>query len=292
MSRFFVSTNADVANPASEQIVLTVPQPFDNHNGGQLAFGPDGYLYVGMGDGGSEGDPNNQAQTSGSLLGKLLRVDVESTTNSYLVPASNPFVTNAAYRPEIWALGLRNPWRFSFDRLTGDLYIGDVGQDDSEEIDFQSHSSRGGQNYGWRILEGNHTNNVPSGFDLSSLTPPALEYSHSVGSSAIGGFVFRGPGSRRMSGMYFYGDFISGRIWGMKFDGTNWQNRELVRTPYNISTFGEDEAGGLYFANYNYFSSAVYLVQDSGAAAAPPSAPEQDLTTLNYWLLLNQSLPV
>src|SRR5207237_2403723 len=222
-------TNADVADPASEQIILTIPQPYPNHNGGQLMFGPDGFLYIGIGDGGSEGDPQNRAQDPTSLLGKLLRIDVEGTTNGYIVPASNPFVGNPSYRPEIWALGLRNPWRFSFDRLTGDLYIGDVGETLWEEIDFQPASSCGGENYGWRIKEGNHDFNVPSagGYDTNSLTPPIAEYGHSLGISVIGGFVYRGPGNSRMQGMYFYADFGSGRIWGLKHDGTNWQNRQV-----------------------------------------------------------------
>src|SRR5262249_29129636 len=152
------------ANSSSEEIILTIPQPYDNHNGGQIAFGPDGFLYIGMGDGGGEGDPDNRSQTTDSLLGKMLRIDVEAGVVPYAIPSSNPFVGNAAYRSEIWALGLRNPWRFSFDRQTGDLYVGDVGQYSWEEIDMQPAGSPGGQNYGWRIREGNHDYIVPPGF--------------------------------------------------------------------------------------------------------------------------------
>ena len=161
VARYRLTTNPDVADPGSEQVVLTVPQPYANHNGGQLAFGPnDGYLYIGMGDGGSGGDPENRAQNPAELLGKLLRINVETgNPNTYTIPASNPFTQTAGYRPEIWALGLRNPWRFAFDRLTHDLYIADVGQDAYEEVDFQPAASTGGENYGWRIMEGLHCYN-------------------------------------------------------------------------------------------------------------------------------------
>ena len=181
ISRFQVSTNSNGADTNSEQIVKVISKPYDNHNGGQLAFGPDGFLYIGVGDGGSEGDPLNNAQSTNTLLGKILRSDVESGVSPYRVPADNPLVGNSNALPEIWAYGLRNPWRFSFDRLTGDLYIGDVGEQLYEEIDFQPAGSPGGQNYGWRIIEGPVTYNVPPGFtNFSALTAPVAWYNHYI----------------------------------------------------------------------------------------------------------------
>jgi glucose/arabinose dehydrogenase len=273
ISRFSASANPDLADPATEHVLLTVPQSYFPVGGGRLAFGPDGYLYLSLGDADYTGDPANVSQSPLSLLGKMLRIDVESSTNSYTIPLGNPFVSNPAYLPEIWALGLQRPWHFSFDRLTGDLFLGDIGASAWQEVDFQSSSAGGGQNYGWRIMEGNHTNNVPPGFDLNSLTAPLLEYGNNVGSCVIGGFVYRGPGSTRMQGIYFYGDRSSGRIWSMKADGTNWQSIELVKLPYNIATFGEDEAGRLYVAQYIYSSASIFLLDDNGAAAPPTFSP-------------------
>ncbi len=230
----------DTADASSETILLTQQQPFSNHNGGQLAFGPDGYLYIGLGDGGGGGDPQDNGQKPGTLLGKLLRIDVESGAQPYSVPPSNPFLGNAAYRPEIWALGLRNPWRFSFDRKTGDLYIADVGQERWEEIDFQPAASRGGENYGWNRTEGNHCYAaVPCTFD--GLAMPVAEYSHDFGCSVSGGFVYLG--------VYFYGDYCSGRIWGLQRVNGVWENRQLLETSFAITTFGEDEGGRLYVAD-------------------------------------------
>lgn len=264
IARYQVSAgNADVADDTTEQIVLTVLHPGQsNHNGGQLAFGPnDGFLYAGTGDGGGGGDVPNNAQTHNVLLGKLLRIDVETgTPTTYTVPVTNPYTQSVGYQPEIWALGLRNPWRFSFDRQTHDLYIGDVGQNAWEEVDFQPAASLGGENYGWRILEGTHcfnpaTNCIPP----SQYSAPVAEYSHSIGCSVTGGFVYRGSTYGLMQGMYFYADYCSGRIWGLKYDG-GWQTQELKDTTYNISTFGEDEAGNLYLASYG--DGQIYLVGD------------------------------
>ncbi|MDT5262048.1 MAG: hypothetical protein QOC61_1052, partial [Acidobacteriota bacterium] len=225
IARYRRSTaDPDAADPASEQIILTIAQPFDNHNGGQLAFSPrDGQLYIGMGDGGSAGDPGNRAQNPLELLGKILRLDTETGRPfTYTTPANNPFVGRAGFRPEIWALGLRNPWRFSFDRATSDLYIGDVGQGLFEEVDFQTAASTGGQNYGWRMMEGLHCfNNAQC--DQTGLTLPVIEYDHSLGCSVTGGYIYRGRTFPRMQGLYFYGDYCSGRIWGASQQNGVWQ---------------------------------------------------------------------
>jgi glucose/arabinose dehydrogenase len=265
VARYRLTTNPDVADPGSEQIVLTVPQPYANHNGGQLAFGPnDGYLYIGMGDGGSGGDPENRAQNPAELLGKLLRINVEAgNPNTYTIPASNPFTQTAGYRPEIWALGLRNPWRFAFDRLTHDLYIADVGQDAYEEVDFQPAASTGGENYGWRIMEGLHCYNAAT-CNTGGLTLPVAEYEHgtndSVGCSITGGMVYRESRFPHMQGVYFYGDYCHGKIWGLRRAGAVWETALLQTIGFNITTFGEDEAGDLYVADYG--GGVIYRIVD------------------------------
>jgi glucose/arabinose dehydrogenase len=251
VARYRRGSDPDIADSASAEIILTVAQPYSNHNGGQLAFGPDGLLYIGMGDGGSGGDPFNHAQTPGSLLGKLLRIGVESGVSPYEVPTGNPFISAPGYRPEIWALGLRNPWRFSFDRGTGDLYIGDVGQNAREEIDYQPASSPGGENYGWRIMEGMHCY-ASASCSRSGLTLPAAEYRNPAdGCSVTGGFVYRGQKYPALQGTYIYGDFCSGRIWGLRKTGAGWENRPLLESSLSVSTFGEDEDGNLYVADYS-----------------------------------------
>lgn len=249
VGRYRLSKDPDIADPGSEEIILTVKQPYANHNGGQLAFGPDGYLYIGMGDGGSAGDPQNYAQNPSSLLGKMLRIDVESDRKPYGVPFDNPFVNNKAFRPEIWATGLRNPWRFSFDRKTGDLYIADVGQNNYEEIDFEPRGGKGGRNYGWKIMEGLHCYRS-EGCDRKGLALPAAEYSHDKGCSVTGGLVYRGSRFPQLQGIYFYGDYCSGRIWGLRQSGADWMSKELNNSGLSISTFGEDEAGEIYVADY------------------------------------------
>lgn len=242
VARYALSPTPDLADPASGVTLLTVAQPFTTHNGGQLAFGRDGMLYVGLGDGGGIGDPLANGQSRTSLLGKILRLDVESTTGVE-IPPDNPF-GNA-----IWALGLRNPWRFSFDRATGDLYIGDVGEAGFEEIDFQPAASAGGENYGWNVMEGLHCFADPS-CDSSGFVPPVAEYAHGSGDCAVtGGFVYRGAQYPSLQGLYFYGDSCSGRIWGLRRAGANWENRLLLDSPLQISSFGEDEAGNLYVAD-------------------------------------------
>lgn len=259
----------DVANPASEEILLTQPQPFSNHNGGGLAFGPDGYLYIGLGDGGSGGDPQNNGQKTDTLLGKMLRIDTESGTRApYALPPSNPFVSDSRYRPEIWATGLRNPWRFSFDRETGDLWIADVGQNRAEEINFQPRASTGGENYGWRTMEGMACFNPAQNCTRTGLTLPVHEYTRARGDvSVTGGYVYRGARWPSLRGTYVYGDYASGRIWGLRREGTQFNNRELLDSPLLISTFGEDEAGELYVAHHG--NGEISRI-DATAAAEPP----------------------
>lgn len=247
IAQYRVGSNPDQADPASEIILLHIAQPFSNHNGGQLRFGPDGHLYIGMGDGGSGGDPMNNGQSLGTLLGKMLRVDVESNPGQVIVPPDNPFRNTAGARPEIWAFGLRNPWRFNFDSATGDLWIGDVGQNLYEEVDYQPASSHGGENYGWNIMEGLHC--FQPGCSSQGLTLPVAEYSHADGCSIIGGFVYRGVSSPGLRGTYLYGDYCSGRIWGLDRQGTASASRLLLASGFSITSFGEDEAGELYVAN-------------------------------------------
>jgi glucose/arabinose dehydrogenase len=266
VARYQTTADPDVANSSSGQTLLTVVQPFANHNGGQLAFGPDGYLYIGMGDGGSGGDPFNNGQNPLSLLGKVLRIDVESQPAGYGIPPTNPFAGNAAYLPEIWALGLRNPWRFSFDRAAGDLYIADVGQNLYEEVNVQPAASAGGENYGWNIMEGLHCYNAVT-CDQTGLTPPVAEYGHSLlgDCSITGGFVYRGGEFPSLQGVYLYGDYCSGRIWGLRRSGGAWVSKLLLDSSLNISTFGEDEAGNLYVADHG--AGDIYKI------IVPPSAP-------------------
>ena len=270
VARYRVSGDPDVADAESEQVILRQAQPFQNHNGGGLAFGPDGYLYLAFGDGGSGGDPQNNGQTGTTFLGKLLRIDTESGAGTtYGVPASNPFAADARFKPEIWASGLRNPWRFSFDRSTGDLWIGDVGQNRAEEIDFQSSLSKGGENYGWRTMEGLECFDPPQGCNRAGLTLPVLEYTRGQGDiSVTGGYVYRGSRWASLRGTYVYGDYASGRIWGIRREGALFNNRLLLDSSLNISTFGEDEAGELYVANHG--GGEVYRIE---AGEAPSFTP-------------------
>jgi glucose/arabinose dehydrogenase len=269
IARYTASGN--LADPNSEQPLLTIPQPFANHNGGQLAFGPnDGFLYIAMGDGGSAGDPNDNAQNLNSLLGKILRIDVESGTAPYAIPPSNPFASSATARGEIWDFGLRNPWRFSFDRANGDLYIGDVGQNAFEEIDFEASSSPGGLNFGWRCKEGLHDFNFTGNCPSSTLVDPIAEYGHDLGISVIGGFVYRGAQNPFLAGRYFYGDFGSGRIWGIakaNLTPTTWLSPtvELV-SGLSLTSFGEDDQGELYLAEY---AGTVRQLRSSSIASLP-----------------------
>lgn len=239
------------ADPASEEVLLAIEQPFDNHNGGQLAFGPDGFLYIGKGDGGSGNDPLDHGQNPGTLLGAVLRIDVDRSDPplAYRIPPDNPFVGQAGSRGEIWAYGLRNPWRFSFDAPTGLLYLGDVGQGAREEIDV---IDKGG-NYGWRVMEGDVcTPGVDPDCDPTGFIPPIHTYATGeLGRSVTGGFVYRGVSVPALVGLYLYADYVSGRVWGLRYDGARvTEQRELLRTSYRISTFGQDDEGELYLADH------------------------------------------
>lgn len=250
IARYRLSASSpDRADPGSETIVLTIPQPFSNHNGGQLRFGPDGMLWIGMGDGGSGGDPMQNGQSLDTLLGKLLRIDVSQLP--YGIPSDNPFVGQPGTRPEIWSYGWRNPWRFSFDSVTEDLFVGDVGQNQWEEIDHEPASAEGGRNYGWRLMEGAHCFNPPSGCNDGTLVLPIAEYDHSQGCSITAGFRYRGRSISALEGVYIYGDFCSGRIWGARETAEGWTSTLLMNTPLMISAFGQDPAGELYVADYS-----------------------------------------
>jgi len=242
---------AERADPKSETVLLHIGQPYSNHNGGQLAFGPDGYLYVGMGDGGSANDPQGHGQNPGSLLGKLLRIDVDRAAGAlpYAVPPDNPFVKKQGYRPEIWALGLRNPWRFSFDARSGALWLADVGQDRVEEIDV----IRKGGNYGWNVMEGDIcTPAVNPRCDPAGFEPPIFTYRHPQGFSVTGGFVYRGTAIPGLCGAYLYADYVSKRLWALRArDGRVVTQGELQRMPHSVSSFGQDEDGELYLADHS-----------------------------------------
>ena len=281
IARYTVSSDPNVADPSSAQIVLVVPNPFDDtHRGGRLEFGPDGYLYAGIGDSGGVGDPENRAQNTSSLFGKLLRLDVNGTgavpcgqadPMPYAVPPTNPFVGVAGACEEIWAYGFRNPWRFSFDRATDDLFIADVGEDSWEEIDLQPAGSTGGQNYGWRLMEADHCFDPPTNCDDGTLTHPIFEYAHIPAGrcAVIGGFRYRGTLVPDLVGMYVYGDLCSGEVFAATQSGGTWSSVVLKDTTFVISGFGEDEAGELYLTN---LSGLVYRVEQTPYPAPALSA--------------------
>jgi glucose/arabinose dehydrogenase len=233
------------ADPASRRAILFVHQPFSNHNGGEVIFGPDGDLYVGLGDGGSGGDPLGNGQSLSTLLGKILRISPRTEgVRPYVIPAGNPFARTPGDRPEIWAYGLRNPWRFSFDRQTGDLWIGDVGQSAWEEVDRQPADTPGGVNYGWNVMEGDHPY---AGGPTQGLEPPVWEYPHTQGRCVVtGGFVYRGTDIPELAGWYVFGDFCDGRLEAIRIHAGNVEHRYLGPTVPNLSSFGEDASGELY----------------------------------------------
>jgi glucose/arabinose dehydrogenase len=251
ISRFRVSAaDPNIADRASEEVVLSYAQPFSNHNGGQLAFGPDGMLYIGSGDGGSGSDPLGNGQKLDTLLGKLLRIDV-SGSGGYQIPPDNPFVGQPAARPEIWALGLRNPWRLSFDPANGDLYVADVGQDQWEEVNLIASAS-GGLNFGWSITEGSDCFGGGN-CNTSGSTPPIHQYTQSGGQAIIGGHVYRGAHYPRMQGSYFFADFLSGSVWGLRRGETIVVTEHIEggsTSPARLArSFGTDEVGNLYLAS-------------------------------------------
>ncbi len=265
IARYHVSANPDVADAASAQILVEIEKPYENHNGGQLLFGPDGMLYVSLGDGGSAGDPDNRAQNKGVLLGKILRIDVDHADPGlgYAVPADNPFVGVAGARPEIWALGMRNPWRMSFDRLTHALWAGDVGQGAWEEVDVIER----GANYGWRRLEGDACYNPGSGCDDGTLTHPLTSYDHSNGACAvIGGLVYRGTALPELYGAYVYADYCNGKLSALRWDGSDVTVQPLATYGTGISSFGEDRDGEVYMTNVVY-GQILRLRRPAGAPA-------------------------
>jgi glucose/arabinose dehydrogenase len=315
ISRFSVDAlNQDVADPNSEQVLMEIPHPTNtNHNGGCLKFGPDGYLYIGTGDGGSAGDPPNNSQNTKSYLGKLLRLDVDNV-EPYTIPPDNPFIGDTVnYYPEIWAYGLRNPWRFSFDRLTHDLWIGDVGQDLWEEIDFQPASDAGGENYGWRCYEGNHQYNFSLCSADSIFTFPIFEYAHPTDinecASVTGGYVYRGNQYPNMFGKYFFVDYCSGEFRYTEPDGAGgWTTVYLVNDDdYDFASFGEDRNGEMYVAAIT--SGNIYKLTDistgidqqvsqrgisispnpsNGIITIKTGKPNNAITNLSIWNLSGQ----
>lgn len=256
-------------NLGTEKILLEIDQPFTNHNGGMLAFGPDDFLYIAMGDGGSGGDPQNNAQDPTNLLGSMLRIDVHPNdpADAYDIPLDNPTFAQPGARPETWAMGLRNPFRFSFDRATGDLWLGDVGQGAIEEIDIIT----GGGNYGWRVFEGTQTfdgsaNTLPN----SAFTPPVYEYDHSLGVAVIGGYVYRGNALPSLLGRYLYTDFGSGTVWALDYDGTNVLANDVIATASSPASFGEDNQGELYVVSLN---GGIFGLDETGGGGG--TIPDQ-----------------
>lgn len=261
LTRYQVSTeDPNRADPLSATTILTITQPYERHNAGQLQFGPDGYLYMSVGDGGSFGDPDNHAQSPNDLLGTILRLDVDhSGERPYTIPPDNPFVNDSERRDEIWAYGFRNPWRFSFDALTGDLFIADVGQDTWEELDWQAASSHGGENYGWHIMEGPVCYNG-SPCDKKGLIPPIYYYNHSQGCAVVGGQVYRGSLYPQMQGLYLFTDFCQGEIWALQQNAVGkWQKKALYRENIYISSFGVDSHGEIYVVDNTF--GTVFQIQ-------------------------------
>lgn len=295
VARYTVSrTEPDQADKNSELVLLEISQPFSNHNGGQIAFGPDGYLYIAMGDGGSGGDPYGNGQNLKTLLGKILRIDVDNPAAGryYGIPSDNPFVNNTSgYKEEIYAYGLRNPWRFSFDPVTGWLWAADVGQNRIEEVDIIEK----GKNYGWNIMEGSDCYNPPSGCNMTGLVKPIWEYNHDVGNSITGGYVYRGMTVPQLVGTYICADYISGRIWSLHYDGINpVVNTELLDTRLFISSFGIDKNNELYLCAfdgkiYRFKPTETSVKQGSTSPSSNQLAqnypnPFNPLTTIKYAL--------
>ena len=261
LARYKVSADANVADSDSEKILFRLKQPYTNHNGGDLAFGPDGYLYAALGDGGSGGDPENRAQDKNSYFGKILRLDINKG-DPYGIPPTNPFVGQANAKPEIWAYGLRNPWRISFDKVKGDLFIADVGQGKLEELNLQLAASKGGENYGWRCFEGNQSFKADGCLEANKYVAPILEYNHDEDRCSItGGYIYRGRQSPALVDKYFYGDYCNGQIFYASQKQGRWQQTLVAETPFKISTFGQGSDGELYLADYA--TGSLYRIQDT-----------------------------
>ncbi|TXT55418.1 MAG: putative glucose sorbosone dehydrogenase [Candidatus Thorarchaeota archaeon] len=275
IERYTVSEDdSNQADATSGYVILEVDQPYANHNGGQIGFGPDGYLYIALGDGGSGGDPEGHGQDRTTLLGAILRIDIDNTDAGleYGIPDTNPFVDNTeGYREEIYAYGLRNPWRFSWDSETDAMWAADVGQGEVEEIDI----IESGNNYGWNIMEGDQCYEPDTGCDTTGLSMPIWTYNHDVGSSITGGYVYRGSTYDNLVGKYIYGDFGSGKIWALDYDeSSETNNEELFDTTYQISSFGVDSTNELYVVD---FSGEIYILGDSNGVTTPTTPEPTDM---------------
>ena len=291
IARYRVSaSDPDRADPASAVQLIVFDQPFANHNGGALKFGADGYLYVATGDGGSANDPGNRAQNTFEWLGKLLRIDVAHGA-PYAIPPDNPFANGLAGRPEVWAYGLRNPWRIAFDRQTGDLYIADVGQDTVEEVDFVPAGTGAGTNFGWRVMEGSRCTGLGGGptCGAPTLALPVAEYTHAFGCSIIGGTVYRGTQVPPLFGRYVYGDLCGGTIWSVARDAPGtWTVRQELATGLTITTFGEDEAGELYVASAD--DGAVYRI--ATGVSSPVNVIEYYHAALDHYFITTLTIEI
>jgi uncharacterized repeat protein (TIGR01451 family) len=295
VDRFSVMANdPNKGNPNSRVVILPIAHPVNsNHNGGQIQFGPDGYLYIGTGDGGGGGDPDENGQDINALLGKILRIDVGDGTPPYSIPPDNPYAGSTPGLDEIWAIGVRNPWRYGFDRVTGDQIIADVGQNMWEEVDFQAAGTPGGVNWGWNDREGKHCFDPPTGCQTAGRTDPIMEYSHSFGCSISGGYRYRGTGIPQIYGKYFFGDYCQGSVWQATQDGNgNWNIGSSLSTSFNISGFGEDANGEMYIINLN---GAVYKFTGTNSNLALTVTDNPDPvfqnTTLTYTLTVTNNGP-
>lgn len=277
------------ADVGSELVLLEIEQPFSNHNGGQLAFGPDGYLYISVGDGGAAGDPQGNGQNLETLLGSILRIDVDDPDGglNYGIPEDNPFEGNqSGFAEAIFAFGLRNTWRFSFDSVTGRLWAADVGQSAIEEIDI----IESGGNYGWNVMEGSSCYDPPVNCDMTGLALPVWEYDHSIGNSITGGYVYRGTGTPQLLGKYIYADYVTGHIWSLEYDGENPPvNTELFDTSLNISSFGVDEDNELYFCA---FDGTIYKITAPSCTFKGDATGDCTLNVLDVLLTVNITLEV
>jgi glucose/arabinose dehydrogenase len=296
IARFsMLAGNPEKADPQSEMKIMTLAQPYKNHNGGNLVCGPGGYLYIGLGDGGSGGDPQNGAQNPVELLGKILRIDVDHG-NPYSIPESNPFYGLSPVRNEIWAIGLRNPWRFSFDRKTNDLWIADVGQNALEEINFQPAGSHGGENYGWRCYEGDQPFNEAGCAPADSFSFPVYTYPHGDECSVTGGFVYRGDSLSPFYGKYFFADYCSDRIWTLHQESTGWVRENFGQFNGNgFSTFGEDSRGELYVAGHS--NGMIYKISSQATGLStdrelPGIQFYNDPASGTFRLEINRGMPM